>query len=160
MLFTRLFPNTSRKAYLLCLFCAVGLLEVPCPAGVSDDSKYLKVVWHFADTVIEKGRDTYGDKHTPLFVDGLHAQSLKPAIWKKDGQSWVLSNFASQQPLIRVLDGLSALTQDPRYRRAAADATEYVLRNLQSDNGLLYWGGHLAWDLQTERVVGQYAGVH
>ncbi|MHC4432911.1 MAG: hypothetical protein ACYTBS_13805 [Planctomycetota bacterium] len=145
---------------ILLLLCTITMLEVPCPAGASGDNKYLKAVRRFADTVIEKGRDTYGDKHTPLFVDGLHVESLKPAIWKKDGQSWVLSNFASQQPLIRVLDGLSALTQDPLYRQAAVDATGHAMRHLQSDNGLLYWGGHLAWDLQTERVVGQYVGVH
>ena len=131
-----------------------------CFGNESPSGKYLKAAQDFADTVIEKGRDTYGQKHTPLFVDGLHAVSLKPVIWKKDGQSWVLSNFASQQPLIRLLDGLSALTNDPRYRQAAVKATDYALKHLQSPNGLLYWGGHLAWDLETERAVGQYAGIH
>jgi len=149
-----------KRIHIVLLLCVIAMLEVPCPAEASGDNKYLKAVQDFADTVIEKGRDTYGDKDTPLFVDGLDVESLKPAIWKKDSQSWVLSNFASQQPLIRILDGLTSLSKDPRYRRAAADATGYVLRNLQSGNGLLYWGGHLAWDLQTERVVGQYAGVH
>ncbi|MBC8218257.1 MAG: hypothetical protein H8E73_07315, partial [Planctomycetes bacterium] len=156
----RLLPNALKRLRILCLLCAIGLMEVPCLCEASEGDKYLKAVQDFADTVIEKGRDTYGDKDTPLFVDGLHAESLKPAIWKKDGQSWVLSNFASQQPLIRILDGLSALTKDPEYRRAAADATGYVLRNLQSGNGLLYWGGHVAWDLETECAVGQYAGTH
>jgi len=71
-----------------------------------------------------------------------------------------LSNFASQQPLIRLLDGLSTLTGEAKYRQAAKDATAYALKHLQSRNGLLYWGGHVAWDLETERVVGQYAGTH
>jgi pectate lyase len=150
----------SKRLCILFLLCTIALPEGSCLAGVSEGDRYLKAVRDFADTVIEKGRDTYGDKDTPLFVDGLHAQSLRPVIWKKDGQSWVLSNFASQQPLIRILDGLTTLTKDPEYRRAAADATGYVLRNLQSDNGLIYWGGHLAWDLETVRVVGQFAGSH
>jgi len=126
----------------------------------NQQSMYLDAVREFADNVLKYGRDTYGQKHTPLFVDGLHAVSLKPVIWKKDGQSWVLSNFASQQPLIRLLDGLSTLTADPRYRQAAVDATAYALKHLQSNNGLLYWGGHLAWDLESEQAVGQYAGTH
>ncbi|MHC4072367.1 MAG: apiosidase-like domain-containing protein [Planctomycetota bacterium] len=52
-----------------------------------DGGKYLKAVQDFADVIIEKGRDTYGNNHTPLFADGLHAGSLKPVIWKKGGQS-------------------------------------------------------------------------
>lgn len=157
----RLYASNATTS--LTIFVVLGMIAIsatPCLGQTSASRKYLEAAQNFADTVIDKGRDTYGDKHTPLFVDGLHAVSLKPAIWKKDGQSWVLSNFASQQPLIRVLDGLSALTGDATYRQAAADATGYALRHLQSRNGLLYWGGHVAWDLKTERAVGQYAGIH
>lgn len=167
---SRLFlPNAVKLICGLFLFITIvprealcreeALALVPYGAGL-DSEKYLKAVKNFADTVIEKGRDTYGNKHTPLFVDGLHAKTLEPVIWKKDGQSWVLCNFASQQPLIRTLDGLSALTGAPKYRRAAVDATRYTLKHLQSPNGLLYWGGHLAWDLEKERPVGQSHGIH
>jgi pectate lyase len=131
-----------------------------CREAGLDGEKYLKAVQSFADTVVENGHDKYGNEHTPLFVDGLHAKSLKPVIWRKDGQSWVLSNFASQQPLVRTLDGLSTLTGDSRYRQAAVDATRYALKHLQSTNGLLYWGGHLAWDLEQECPVGQNTGIH
>jgi pectate lyase len=147
----------------LTMLSLLGMIFASAIPGWGDENasrRYLEAVRDFADTVIDKGRDTYGDRHTPLFVDGLHAESLKPAVWKKDGQSWVLSNFASQQPLIRMLDGLSTLTNDPQYRRAAKGATAYALKHLQSPSGLLYWGGHLAWDLEKERAVGQYSGIH
>lgn len=114
----------------------------------------------FAETVLEHGRDRYGQKKTPLFVDGLHAATLKPATWQCRGETWVLSNFASQQALLRTLDGLTALGGDPKYRRAAEDATRYALENLRGPNGLLYWGGHLAWDLQEDKPVGQYPDTH
>jgi pectate lyase len=152
--------NTVKRFVVLFLFGTSIIPAIPCPGDESSSGKYLKAVQDFADTVVEQGRDTYGQQRTPLFVDGLHAVSLKPAIWKKDGQSWVLSNFASQQPLIRLLDGLSTLTGNPGYRRAATEAADYALKNLQSGNGLLYWGGHVAWDLETERAVGQYRGTH
>jgi hypothetical protein len=42
-----------------------------------DESRYLQAVRTFADNVLKYGRDTYGPKHTPLFVDGLNIQTLK-----------------------------------------------------------------------------------
>lgn len=121
---------------------------------------FLDAVRAFADMVLERGRDTYGPRHTPLFADGLHAETLEPVRWKRRGEVWVLCNFASQQALMRLLDGLSALTGEPRYRAAAEDAARYALHHLQTTNGLLYWGGHLAWDLEQERPVGQYPNIH
>ena len=47
-----------------------------------------------------------------------------------------------------------------RRRHAAEQATGYALEHLTTPNGLLYWGGHLAWDLEKEKPVGQYADVH
>ena len=43
---------------------------------------YLASARRFADTVLERGRDVYGEQKTPLFVDGLHAETLEPAKWK------------------------------------------------------------------------------
>jgi pectate lyase len=125
-----------------------------------EEDRYLKAACDFADSVLEHGTDTFGDTRTPLFVDGLHAQTLKPAAWRWQNQMWVLSNFASQQPLLRTLDGLTALTSKQKYRRAAEDAARYALKHLTTPNGLLYWGGHFAWDLQQDRPVGQYADIH
>ena len=157
----RLKINNSR---LPTLFAALALaLSLPLPAAElpqPDSQRYLTAVRAFADTVLEHGRDTYGERHTPLFVDGLQAESFEPVRWKKGGQTWVLCNFASQQALLRTLDGLSALTKEDRYRRAAEEATRYALSHLRSTNGLLYWGGHIAWDLDKDRPVGEYADIH
>ena len=124
------------------------------------EGQYLKPVRDFANTVLEHGRDSYGKEHTPLFVDGLHVETLEPATWRWKDQTWVLSNFASQQPLLRTLDGLTALTGDQKYRQAAEDAARYALKHLTTPNGLLYWGGHFTWDLRLDRPVGQYSDVH
>ncbi len=129
-------------------------------AGELNSKPYLKAAQTFANTILEYGKDTYGENHTPLFVDGLHAETLKPVIWKKDGKEWVLCNVASQQPLMRTLDALTTLTGDQKYRQAAEKANQYALKNLVSPSGMLYWGGHLAWDLREEKPVGQYDGIH
>ena len=139
----------------------IALFGFPTADSLGDEqSKYLDAVRQFADNVLKYGRDVYGPKHTPLFVDGLHAKSLEPVRWKCRSQTWILANFASQQPLLRTLDGLTALTGQKQYRRAAEHATRHALKHLRAPNGLFYWGGHLAWDLEQEQPVGQYADVH
>ncbi|MFQ6035132.1 MAG: pectate lyase, partial [Sedimentisphaerales bacterium] len=137
-----------------------------CPAGLfagnssaDEGSKYLNAVREFADNVLKYGRDTYGPKHTPLFVDGLNIHTHEPVKWiAPDGDKWVLSNLASQQNLFRTLDGLSKITGDPKYRQAAMEAIEYAFANLRSPNGLLYWGGHSAYNALADKPCGR--GIH
>ena len=148
-----------------CLLLAAGTFSVlgiqgACEGAQPSSKRYVEAVQSFADTILEHGRDVYGEQKTPLFVDGLHVKTLQPVRWKCRGQTWVLSNFASQQPLLRMLDGLTALRGEKKYRQAGEEATRYALQHLRSPNGLLYWGGHFAWDLDRERPVGQYADVH
>lgn len=119
----------------------------------SQESLYLKAVREFADNVLEHGRDTYGPKHTPLFVDGLNIHTHEPVKWiAPNGDRWILSNLASQQNLFRTFDGLTRITGDPKYKQAAMDAIKYAFENLRSPNGLLYWGGHIAYDVGGEKV--------
>jgi pectate lyase len=131
-----------------------------CPAAEPSDpnqsTKYLDAVREFADNVLKYGRDTHGPKHTPLFVDGLNVHTREPVEWiTPKGEKWVLSNFASQQNLLRTLDGLSKVTEDQKYRKAAEEAVRYANKNLQSPSGLFYWGGHTAYDLQADKPCGR-----
>lgn len=119
------------------------------------DQVRLKAVHQFADNVLERGRDRYGDKSTPLFVDGLNVDNLDPVRWVHRGQEWIPSNLASQQNLFRTLVGLSNLTGEARYEQAAKDAIAYHFEHLRSPCGLLYWGGHRFIDLRTYKVVGE-----
>ncbi|MHB8898692.1 MAG: hypothetical protein ACYC6Y_08095 [Thermoguttaceae bacterium] len=142
----------------LVLLAILGPSAAGEPAG--EAGKYLQSVQAFADAVLEHGRDTYGREKTPLFVDGLQARTLEPVRWQKEGQTWVLCNFASQQNLLRTLDGLTALSGNGKYRTAAEDAARDAMQRLQTPSGLLYWGGHLAWDLDADKPVGQDADSH
>ncbi len=121
----------------------------------NENSKYLDAVREFADNVLKDGKDVYGPKHTPLFVDGLNIHTHEPVKWiAPSGEKWVLSNLASQQNLFRTLDGLTKITDDPKYRQAAVEAIEYAFANLRSPNGLLYWGVGIAYDAQAEKQCG------
>jgi pectate lyase len=127
----------------------------------NDNSRYLNAVREFADNVLKYGRDTYGPKHTPLFVDGLNIHTHEPVKWispkgdvftATETEEWILSNFASQQTLLRTLDGLSTLTGDPKYRDAAKEVIKYAFENLRSPNGLFYWGITAAYDAQADKI--------
>ena len=108
--------------------------------------RFIQSVQDFADVALKDGRDTYGPKHTPLFVDGINFETRQPVMWKsKDGHAWVLSDLGNQQVFFRTLTGLSALTGDPKYKQAAVDATRYAFANLM-EKGLLAWGGHMAYN--------------
>ncbi|MHC4540614.1 MAG: ankyrin repeat domain-containing protein, partial [Planctomycetota bacterium] len=137
-----------------------------CPAAgtpdANDPNRYLNAVREFIDNVLKYGRDTYGPKHTPLFVDGLNIHTREPVKWiaprgdtstTVETGDWILCNLASQQNLFRVLDGLSKVTGDPKYKQAAMEAIEYAFANLRSPNGLFYWGIGTAYDAQGDKVV-------
>lgn len=149
----------SRWSWALAL-TQLAMCGVPRPGEAAEADRYLGAVRAFADTVLARGRDVYGKTQTPLFVDGMHAETLTPARWQCRGETWTLCNFASQQPLLRALDGLTAVTGESRYREAAEQAARYALENLRGPNGLLYWGGHMAWDLDADKPVGQSSDSH
>jgi len=129
------------------------------PAG-----EYLTAVRAFADNAVKFGRDVYGPKHTPLFVDGLNVDTHEPAVWVlpskpvadwKMPPRWIMSDLASQQNFFRTLTALTLMTGEPKYKQAAVEATRYAFANLRHPCGLLYWGGHTAWDLDTDQPVGE-----
>ena len=141
------------------LVSILSLAASPClsaePPASKEASKYLNAVREFADNVLKYGRDTYGPKHTPLFVDGLNIHTHEPVKWiSPEGESWVLSNLASQQNLFRTLDGLTKITGDPKYPQAAVEAIEYAFANLRTPSGMLYWGGGTAYDAKADKVCG------
>lgn len=145
----------SKIVPTLLLFAFAVDLHATEPPAPTDPNRYLNAVRAFADNVLKYGRDTYGPKHTPLFVDGLNIYTHEPVKWiDPDGTRWILSNLASQQNLFRTLDGLTMITGDPKYRQAAMEAIEYAFANLRSPNGLLYWGQGTAYDAERDVVCG------
>lgn len=150
-----------RKTYPCIKYFLLAICLAVIPADNvygAKESKYLDAVREFADNVLKYGRDTYGPKHTPLFVDGLNIHTHEPVKWRARGQVWILSNLASQQNLFRTLDGLTRITGNINYKQAAMDAIKYAFDNLRIPNGLLYWGNWLAYDAQTENICKLYRG--
>ena len=60
------------------LVCQFSICLATETADPNESSRYLDAVRTFADNVFKYGRDTYGPKHTPLFVDGLNIHTHEP----------------------------------------------------------------------------------
>ncbi len=113
---------------------------------------YLTPVVAFAKRVLADGKDKWNE--TPLLADGINTFTGEPIHWTWGGKDRVVSNLACQQNLMRVLAGLTHLTGEHRYRLAGISASRHAVQNCRDDHGLLYWGGHVAWDLINEEHFG------
>ena len=125
----------------------------------------LSTVETYANTILEHGRDRYGDTHTPLFVDSLDVDTKEFTPYptahriRFEYPEAVLANPATYQDFLRTLVGLTALTGEQRYRTAAEALCAYTLDELTDDEGLIQWGGHVAWDLETDEPAA-WSSVH
>lgn len=143
-----------------------ALLLISTASGANCDDELMNTVTKFGDTVIQHGRDNYGKSRTPLFVDVLNVETLKsPDFFPKYGgggeQHSILSNFACQQNLLRVLVSLSQLTGEDKYRLEAEKATRYMFDHFWHEaSGLFYWGTHRYIILEEEGIQGEKGDVH
>ena len=151
------------RGFFISLFVLIGSLlalhqkepALKKESGDHPEITRIQAVRKYADLVLEKGRDTYRDKRTPLFVDGLRVLDHSPATWVHEGKTWIPSNLANQQNFFRTLVGLTNLTGEHAYKLAAEAAINFGFENLRHPNGLLYWGGHRFLDLASGEHVGE-----
>ncbi len=106
----------------------------------------------FYQRALELGRSST----SPLLADGIDAVTLKPIEWTyPDGKQVPMSNFASQQNLMRGLVALSMISGDNGYFEQAQQTCGYFLDNFTDQNsGLLQWGGHRFVHLETGSIEG------
>ena len=64
-------------AFGILLICQLSIRLAAETSHAKESGKYLNAVRTFADNVLKYGRDTYGPKHTPLFVNGLDIHALR-----------------------------------------------------------------------------------
>jgi len=125
-------------------------------------TNFLEVVRGYADTMIERGRDTYGPQKSGLLLSALDRTTLAPlkvrpappgGIRRGDrpGRPWVEMNGANpmlDQNLLRVFYTLSEITGVARYAKVADEELTWFFNNTMSPaTSLLPWGEHLSWDV-------------
>jgi hypothetical protein len=139
-----------------------GLASVPSRStGQALATDYLRIVRGYADTLIARGRDTYGDVHSPLFTTTLDRTTLglldsAPPLagMRKEDRAINAANPMHDQNLYQTLYALTEVTGDPGYAAAADEALAWFFEHTQSPvTGLLAWGEHIGWDLRAERRI-------
>jgi hypothetical protein len=131
-------------------------------------SPFVGVVYNYANSMLEHGRDIYGPHKTGLFLSALDRERLRPlktrpaapaGIREGDrpgpaGGPLVGANPQLDENLLRLLYFLKGLSGEDRYPQAADSALKCFLENAQSPaTGLLPWGEHLSWNVVTDEVA-------
>jgi hypothetical protein len=139
------------------------------PKAPVPSSPFLPVIYRYADTMIERGRDTQGPIKTGLFLSALDRSALAlltnrpPAphgiregdrVGSKEGPL-VGANVHHDQNLLRLLYTLSELSGKPKYRDAADAELKWFFSDAPSTNMYLRpWGERSFWDtLKDEPVI-------
>ncbi len=139
-------------------------------ASISDgadvpSSPYLNYVYRYADTMLAKGRDTFGPQKSGLFLSALDRGALAPLTVRpappagvrrgdRVGPPWealVGANPHHDENLLRVLYVLSGLSGESKYRDAADAELKWFLEHAASpETHLLAWGEHMYWNTLTD----------
>jgi hypothetical protein len=157
-------PDDLRRAiqpHITALNAATAAVDQP-------KGSLLDVVRRYADTMIERGRDTYGPQKTGLFLSALDrttfsALASRPAapagIRREDrsGEPWSALSGANphlDQNFLRILYALTQITNDPKYAKAADEELAWFLKNaLSPKTSLLPWGEHMSWDVIQDKPI-------
>ncbi|WJH33855.1 hypothetical protein N6H14_28310 [Paenibacillus sp. CC-CFT747] len=131
-------------------------------AGSGTAARLRERVRKHADLLLKHASDPKGE--SPLFVNALDGRSLQPVSYDPDhvNRKALLSSPASQSHWFKLLDGLSEVTGLPRYAERTKEVYRYLLGGQTDEQGLLYWGGHTANNLEsgTLEFAGDKSKVH
>lgn len=160
MMTTPICPNRELQLMLksvLFLLC----LCVGTSRAADEASTYLDLAKAYADVMIEKGRDTYGEEHSPLFAAALDRETYEvgkqpgvPGIRGKD-RCVFGANVQDDPGLYHLLLGLTEVTGDPKYQKAYEECFAFFYTKTQSPvTGLYPWGEHISWNFVEDRTTG------
>ncbi len=116
-----------------------------------DDYARLHAVIQHVDNVLKYGHEY--NEETKLIPDAINTLTGEPARWTFPNRAQVpYADIANQQNFFRTLVALSNVTGSDKYKNEAVDIMGEFMTNYQSPNGLFYWGGHRAINLDTLEV--------
>jgi rhamnogalacturonyl hydrolase YesR len=154
---------------------AAAILFGVSTAEAAEPLDWLDVVRRYADSMIDHGRDAYGEVHSPLFAEALDRRTMRmlegeaarnvAAItreaWGVRPHDRMIAGGNPQhcQNLYQILYALTEITGQKRYADEADRSLEFFLDHCQSPaTGLYCWGEHAGWDFRTEARIDKPAG--
>ena len=134
-----------------------GVLDSPVWGAKPD---YLGKVRAYVDAMIEHGRDTVGEKVSPLFLVSIDPATMAiPDVKRPRGLVVArlpdafrhCANPHLDENLYQIMYALSDVFGDPKYAREADRTLGYFLNHCQEPRwGFFCWGEHFAWDIRTD----------
>jgi len=159
----------------ICRLLPLVLLTASSYAAAEPLSFY-EVVRRYADTLIEKGRDTYGPQQSLMFLSALDRSTLAPLASRpaapggvrredRSGEPWdalIGANPHLDENLLRILYVLTTTTGDGKYAAAADQEISWFLKHAMSpETSLLAWGEHMSWDVMNDKPIsGGATAIH
>ena len=151
-------PDEGKYERLLCQW-ALGVRQRFPGTEFDRANGYLHYARSFADTMLRKGTDVYGDVHSPMFVsilmveDQKHPGHLLPCIngQRMGDRANYGGNLHHDVMLLQAMDLLTRITGEAKYRQGADAYLTFFLDTCPSKTtGLFPWGEHAHWDFRKE----------
>ena len=148
---------------------AAEVVKAPVPK-----SPYLPIIYRYADTMLERGRDTHGPQKTGLFLSALDRATLAPLTNRPPAPAGIReesrvgnsngplvgANPQQDQNLLRLLYTLSELSGKKHYREAADAELKWLLENAgTARKSLVPWGPHMSWNVMADEPAANDANV-
>ena len=141
---------------------------------------YVEIARAYVDYMIEHGRDTYGTKHTPLFITGIDrttGKKISPPFahvkrkpfmpgWERDRElrgsdrNYGHADPLDQLTLLKLMGAITELTDEERYVFEAKKTAAWWMANTQSPIGLYPWESHTSWNVDKESGGGTFEFNH
>lgn len=151
--------------FLSVLIIAFALWLGSCSEHVNE---YRKLAVDYADYMIDKGRDHYGEVHAPVFLSMLNRTT--DSIFKKPEENLYFdrsetgirnidrslngSNPFNDEGLYKLLYELSDDTGDEKYEKAADESLQwFILHTQHPGTKLIAWGEHLGYRCDLDDIV-------
>ncbi|MCG8524948.1 MAG: glycoside hydrolase family 76 protein, partial [Opitutales bacterium] len=126
---------------------------------------YQSYVKECLKTLIGHATDTYGDLHTPILVSilDIETRTCPPIpekldeyfrVTRRDRRSPGGSNLLTDQPTLKAMYALSAITGDNTFSNFADNYSGYVMRHLIDEQCFFWWGWHRHYNVFKDRKEG------
>jgi len=150
---------------------ATAAIAQPAGTAKAESEDYLRYVTKCLNVLVEHGTDCYGPKQAPILVSILdtetrrcppHPEALDESwrVGRRERRNPAGANLLTDQPLLKTMAAVSAVTGEEKYRRFADGYIDWYLKNLVDDKGFLWWGWHRHYDVYQDKMLGHLGNPH
>jgi pectate lyase len=118
-----------------------------------DIGKESRALYQLVQNYVEKLISYALDKNSSLFVNALEPATKKWLPFDTVASPFVTANPAQQQNFFRLLKRLSVISRDQSYLALIDAAYKFMFNRLTDSRGLLYWGGHISYNPEEEKII-------